>query len=248
MLDYNSLKGYQENLAIYLESVQETLPIKALRKIIRIISAVFLHPRKVRPVFSERLVEYPLFYHYLSLEPGQHILDFGCVESLLPMQLCSLGYRVTGMDFRPYPFCHENFNFIQGDILQWEPPADYFDAVVSISVIEHVGLSGYGDPKENRGDKIAVQKLFQSLKPGGRLYLTVPAGKATTKGGWYKVYDTAAIRELVPGIETLRFFYKPDRYSTWREGTSAELDVLEYDNYGAMAFAQGVVFVVARKE
>ena len=33
-----------------------------------------------------------------------------------------LGYKVTGLDIRDYPFAHPNFEFIRQDILQWDPP------------------------------------------------------------------------------------------------------------------------------
>lgn len=198
-------------------------------------------------VFSERLVEYPLLFNYLSLKPGQEILDFGCVESLLPMQLCSFGVKVTGMDFRPYPFQHENFSFIQGDILQWEPPENRFDAVISISVIEHVGLSGYGDPEQNEGDRVAVRKLITALKPGGRLYFTVPVGRVRTVGRYYRVYDNRALHELVPEMELVRVFGKEQRYAGWREMTLDQISSLDYDNYEEMAPVQGVAFIVAVK-
>lgn len=247
MTTYNVLRPYQENLALHLELVEPS----AFRKLIT--NAIGFFYKRVRKqvvrekVFSERLVEYPLLYNYLSLKPGQEILDFGCVESLLPMQLCSFGIKVTGMDFRPYPFQHENFSFIQGDILQWDPPENRFDSVISISVIEHVGLSGYGDPELNDGDRIAVRKLLASLKPGGRLYFTVPVGKARTVGRYYRVYDRRTLGELVPEMELVRVFGKDHRYSGWREMSLDRISSLEYDNYEEMAPVQGVAFVVAVK-
>jgi SAM-dependent methyltransferase len=204
-------------------------------------------PKIENVIFSERLVEYPLFFSHFDLAPGGRVLEFGCVESLLTMQLASLGYKVTGFDFRPYPFEHENFEFIQGDIMEWQPREE-FDAAVSISVVEHIGLSAYGDPQAERGDKVAVRKLFESLKPGGRLYLTVPAGRPPQEGGWYRVYDAEALRELVPNIEVLRCFWKPKRYGTWSECAPEQVSGLVYDNYfTALAPVQGVAFIVARK-
>ena len=55
-----------------------------------------------QPGFSEQTIEYPLFYQ--SIEPGvETILDFGCVENILPVVLCNLGYKVHGLDFQEYP-------------------------------------------------------------------------------------------------------------------------------------------------
>jgi len=74
-----------------------------------------------KAVFSERIIEYPLVFQYLDKNWGS-ILDFGCVEDLLPIHLASLGHDVTGLDFRPYPFTHPNLEFVRADILSWEPP------------------------------------------------------------------------------------------------------------------------------
>jgi SAM-dependent methyltransferase len=220
---------------------------RAWKKTCRLLNASLFEPDVTSIVLSERIVEYPLLFKHLDLAPGQKVLDFGCVESLLPMQLCSLGYNVTGLDFRPYPFTHRNFDFICSDIMAWQPPADYFDAVISISVLEHIGLSGYGDPESSEGDRLAVQKLFRALKVGGRIYLTVPAGRSTTAAGWYKVYDSSSLRQMIPGIEVLRFFAKRGRYDAWEECGAAEIDSLVYEDYSAMAPVQGVAFIVARK-
>lgn len=46
-------------------------------------------------------------------------------------------------------------------------PANCFDAVYSISVIEHI---------PNEGDRIAVKELMRVVKPGGLLLFTVPFG------------------------------------------------------------------------
>lgn len=248
MKDFKTLLPYRENLALHLEEEPPTLWRRLFAKVAGFTTKRARGDEVRATVFSERLVEYPLLYHYLDLAPGQKVLDFGCVESLLPLQLCSLGLQVTGMDFRPYPFTHTNFNFIQGDILQWHPPADCFDAVVTISVIEHVGLAGYGDPESVQGDKIAVRKLLHALKPGGRLYLTVPVGKARTVGDYYRVYDAASLRELVPNIEVIRVFGKDGRYAQWRETDLEQVGSLVYDDYEGMAPVQGVAFVVAVKK
>jgi SAM-dependent methyltransferase len=200
-----------------------------------------------QPGFSEQTVEYPLFYQ--SLEPGvQKILDFGCVENILPIVLCNLGYKVHGLDFQAYPFSHPNFQFIQTDILTWEPPADEFDAVVSISTIEHVGLGYSGDPHQQDGDRIAVEKLYHALRKNGKLFITVPAGLPHVERG-YRTYDNDAIRRLVPGIERVRFFRKDGRSGHWREESDINsINNLRYQNYSSLFPTDAVAIIEARKK
>ena len=200
-----------------------------------------------RPVFSEQTLEYPLLYQ--AIEPGVgRILDFGCVENILPMILCNLGYHVTGLDFLPYPFQHPNFRFIQHDIMSWEPVANEFDMVISVSTMEHVGLGYSGDPLQQQGgDQIAATKLWQALRPGGKLYVTLPAGKPHVQRG-YRTYDEARIRQLFPNIERLRFFRKPGRFEPWtEEPDAARIANLAYSDYDALYPTEAVAIVEGRK-
>jgi len=234
---------YRRNKNIFLDNLENSLPIRILNRLNRLFSSYLIKNSKT--VFSERIIEYPILFQHLKPGPCR-ILDFGCVEDLLPIHLASLGYRVTGMDFRPYPFTHKNFDFIQEDILSWVPPDEAFDTVVSISTVEHVGLSVYGDPVCKDGDKIAIEKLWRCLRKRGELIITLPAGKTCIERGM-RIYDGQAVKELVPMIETMRFFYKPNRYGEWQETTEEVISKLIYDDYRTISPAQGVVFIVSRK-
>jgi SAM-dependent methyltransferase len=238
-----NLMAYRNNKNLVLDSIPGSHSLPKVRKFFVRFCSRF--GRQYLPVVTARIIEYPILFQYLR--PGRlRILDFGCVEDMLPIHLASLGYDVTGVDFRPYPFEHANFRFVQTDILHWNPPFAEYDTVVSISTIEHVGLSAYGDPADREGDKVAVEKLWQCLKPGGEIIITVPAGKQHV-GRTMRIYDEQALRRLVPSIETLRFFYKPGRYEMWQETSAKTIEHLRYDDYFASAPAQGVAIVVARK-
>lgn len=224
---------------------EERQPSK-VETILRRILARFGRDADARIVITEQTVEYPLLFQELDRN-ATTVLDFGCVEGVLPLQLCALGYQVTGLDFRPYPLHHPNFSFIQGDILVWTPPENQFDAVISISTIEHVGLGGYGDPAQNQGDQIAVEKLWRACRPGGKLYLSVPAGRPCTQRN-LRVYDAARLADLVPHITSVRYFAKPGRYGSWQETSAEDIAQLTYDDYYATSPVQAVAFVVGEKQ
>ena len=234
---------YKRNKNIYLEQAEGFILEKIFNRFVRYFSSYFT--KNTKTVFSERIIEYPILFQHLNRNT-YNILDFGCVEDLLPIHLASLGYHVTGMDFRQYPFTHKNFNFIQADILSWDPPDEEFDAVISISTIEHVGLAAYGDPVCSDGDKIAIEKLWRCLRKDGDLIITLPAGRPCVERGM-RIYDGQSIKELVPDIKIMRFFYKPDRYGEWQETTEEVISKLIYDNYYTISPAQGVAFIVSRK-
>jgi len=54
------------------------------------------------------------------------------------------------------------------DALNLPFPNNYFDAVLSISVIEHIN---------DEGDSLAMKEIWRVLKPGGKLILTFPVKK-----------------------------------------------------------------------
>src|ERR1035441_5680742 len=93
---------YRRNKNIFLENLDNSFFVKVMNLVIAKGSPVFArHPK---PIFSERIIEYPMLFRHLGkTSENCRILDFGCVEDLLPIHLACLGYRVTGMDFRPYP-------------------------------------------------------------------------------------------------------------------------------------------------
>lgn len=245
-MNYNEIEMYRRNKNVVFDAIEDWWINRICRKSLRV--AAQLLRRGGEPAFTERLVEYPLLFHHLDLDPrDSHLLDFGSVEDLLPMHLCALGYRVTGLDFRPYPFRHERFDFIQADVLEWQPPEGRFDAAISMSTVEHVGLGAYGDPAARDGDKIAVERLLASVRAGGRLLLTVPAGRQTTTPT-VRIYDAARLHELVPDPECVRFFAKSSRHGQWNEVGPETIADLVWEDYEAIGAAQGVAFVAARKQ
>lgn len=126
---------------------------------------------------NERIVEIPFVHQYFDINklPKMNILELGCTRSALSLELSSMGAQVTGVDLRPYFIDHQNFTFHQENLLNLKFE-NKFDAVVSVSTVEHIGLGAYGEA-ENFEDLHAVtDKLTELLKPGGHALVTVPFG------------------------------------------------------------------------
>lgn len=159
---------------------------------------------------TERMVEIPNILANIPKKSSK-ILDIGCRYSLLPLQLASLGHNVTGVDIHKYNGQHPNFKFVKGDFLKIPLKANFFDLVISLSTIEHIGLGFYGEKKDKDGDKKAIQKVHKILKKGGVLLLTAPFGKPIDSS-WYRVYNLKRIRNLLRGfkIEQLSIYREVD--------------------------------------
>lgn len=111
----------------------------------------------------------------------------------------------------------ENISYIYGDLRDLPTKDNFYDAIVSISAIEHVGFNNSifsENPKfieDSPEDYIKVLKeLWRSLKVNGQLMITLPFGKYQ-KFQTFQQYDLKLLNEFESQIEAPvaeRVFYK----------------------------------------
>ena len=127
---------------------------------------------------------------------GAEILEIGCAEDDWQTAMLSArpDLQITGIDWRSV---ERPGHIIQGDVLKFEFALHVFDAIVSVSAIEHIGLGAYdSDPLDPDGDTHCMQRCKRWLKPGGWLYLDVPyrpAGPYSVNSN-YRAYDESALQ------------------------------------------------------
>ncbi len=179
-------------------------------------------------MINERIVEIPFALKEIPNDRNARILDLGCVESILPLFLASLGYKVVGLDVRLYPYFHPNLMFTKGSMLELPFKNECYDAVTCISTLEHIGLGFYGDPLlKDIADFKATKEIFRVLKYGGSLILTVPFGKSGVSSQ-QRIYGLLRLKELLKNfkIEILKYYanfstaYKRNNY--WEEISQKE--------------------------
>jgi len=81
---------------------------------------------------------------------------------------------------------------------------NFFDYIVSISTIEHIGLNNTllytADVTKNEHNPHsyleAIKEFRRILKPGGKLFLTVPYGKHKNHI-WFQVFNSFMVDELI---------------------------------------------------
>lgn len=129
--------------------------------------------------YWNRRWEYPFFMHSIQnkLRDGL-VLDAGAGRSLLPFWLGNNGYQVVALDVDDGSFypsgtlkswyeehnknIGSNVEFVNGNVEQLYFPDETFDAVCSMSVLEHVP-----NPLS------AIKELWRVLKPSGILVVTI---------------------------------------------------------------------------
>ena len=192
------------------------------------ISILLFEIRFLRKLFfkisiNERIIENPFVLSRLPASPAK-ILDFGATSSWLSLNLASLGHKVSAFDLRPYEFSHPNINFTQGDIFSAELPSNEFDAIIIVSTLEHVGLdiNKYGENADGR----ALSVLSKTLKPNGRLFLTVPYGKPVITSS-HRVYSYDILKNIIPSGLSVKeaVYYKKNSPIVWSEVSEKEASV-----------------------
>jgi 2-polyprenyl-3-methyl-5-hydroxy-6-metoxy-1,4-benzoquinol methylase len=92
---------------------------------------------------KHRLIGYHAFFRD-RIRRGSRVLDVGCGKGELAADLAAQGAHVTGIDvnrgslaFARERFAQSDVEFIEADVLTWQPPHD-FDVIVLSNVLEHI--------------------------------------------------------------------------------------------------------------
>ena len=102
------------------------------------------------------------------IRSGDRVLDWGCGNGHFSLLLESLGARVTGYSYEPFPQAlagSPTFRFVagtEGDPRSLPFPDAMFDAALSVGVLEHVWEMG-------GSERASLGELSRVLKPGGAL-------------------------------------------------------------------------------
>lgn len=107
------------------------------------------------------------------LRPNAHVLDLGCNTGNLSLYMARQGCKVYGIDIARNAvesakisgkfYKIDNVCFESTDFGAWDKP-EVFDFILCNHVIEHI-----------ESDRLWLQKIFMSLKRGGKLVLITPS-------------------------------------------------------------------------
>ncbi len=113
------------------------------------------------------------------------------------------GFPIT-IDYNPIVSEHPDLRTMT--VEEYNKNPIQFDAIISISSIEHDGLGRYGDPLNPDGDLQAMQNIKHMLKKGGLLFLAVPVGIDTIYWNAHRIYGKERLPYLLNGWKIINTF------------------------------------------
>jgi SAM-dependent methyltransferase len=188
------------------------------------------------PCLADRVMGTPFDPHYFfqaawlarqlnEARPSLHV-DIG--SSVMMVNVLSAQVKTVFVDYRPLRAQLSNLSSIAGDVIR----LPFRDAcIVSLSclhVIEHIGLGRYGDPLNPAGSHQAAVELQRVLRPGGRLFLSVPVGRERVCFNAHRVHAPRTIESFLPALG-MESFSLVDDARRFKDNVSFEAaDNLEY--------------------
>lgn len=173
---------------------------------------------------TERVIEIP--WALMQLPQTGIVLDVGSCEATYLGVIQQSDRQLHCLDPRG---CKDELPvgaiFHQQSLIGNDLAECYFDAVLFLSVLEHIGLPCYNQAPFADGDQLALAEAWRLLKPGCPIIVTVPAGQSKVVS-WYRQYHPSTLRRLFHGWHTQITYWG---YDGQRYVPVSEAEVERYD-------------------
>jgi SAM-dependent methyltransferase len=167
------------------------------------------------PILGDRYEEAGALGHYFHQDlwaarkifakrPKSHV-DIGSrIDGFVAHLLAFM--PVTVVDVRPLTSEVQGLSFVQEDAAALRTFADEsIESLSSLHAVEHFGLGRYGDPVDPSAPSRMMRTLSRVLKPGGRLYFSVPVGRERLEFNAHRVFAPRSVMEAFPALQLVSF-------------------------------------------
>jgi len=177
----------------------------------RILKSGCFDPEHLPPHFGigvdERIVEIPWFFQRIPPGPAR-LLDAGSAlnQELYLTQPVLAEKEIQIVTLAPENYCawRSGVSYLFHDLRQLPYRDAWFDQITCISTLEHIGMdntllytaeSTYREHSPG-ASKLALVELFRVLRPGGKLWLSVPVGRPKDLG-WLQIFDSRTLESMI---------------------------------------------------
>lgn len=187
-----------------------------------------------------RSVEIPFIKDMLCDVKNSYIADFGCMNGPTNNKRIGTGkYNLDTSNKFEY-FDLQNVPKIKGKYNRVDLStkgffnSNVFDYGICVSVVEHIGLSMHGNKNVVGADIAAISNMYDTIKPNGTLYITVPASDTYQLPlHWVKSYTPQMIKDWGKGLTNPTIKIKLCKYvaPNWYECNEEEfINIKQYSN------------------
>jgi SAM-dependent methyltransferase len=147
---------------------------------------------------------------------------------------------VMVIDIRALHSSIEGLEFIKDDATELLGFGDNcVDSLSCLHAAEHFGLGRYGDPIAPNGCFKLMKSLQRVLRPGGRLYFSVPIGRERVEFNAHRVFAVDTIVNTLSELSLVSFSFVDDEGQLHKDATLARTPVCEY-GCGLFEFTKSV--------
>lgn len=216
---------------------------------------------------DERMVEYPWFFARLK-DSERTILDAGSVlnhrQILSAEKLRGRNIFISTLYYEGRQELVPSPSYVYEDLRNMCYRDGYFDAICSLSTLEHIGLDNTKlytpDPTKKENEKYAyleaIREYKRVLRSGGTLYLSMPYGTYKNHG-WFQIFDAEMVAILIktfaPACMDITYFrYENNQWNfsneeSCRDGSCFDLSAGDDFEKDYLAFSRCVVCLELKK-
>jgi hypothetical protein len=139
---------------------------------------------------------------------------------------------VNVIDIRPLESKVSGLTFHQGNITALTLPDQAIESLSCLHTMEHIGLGRYGDPIDPLGCFKGMIELQRVLKPGGKLYFSVPIGRERVEFNAHRIFDPLTILSAFSALKLVDFVAV--------NGAGDFVDRVQPEDFRAVHYACGI--------
>jgi len=139
-----------------------------------------------------------------AIKPDRHVDVGSLIEGFVAHVLCFMPVEI--IDIRPLRAQVPGLTVLQADATHLSNiPDNSVESLSSLHAIEHFGLGRYGDPIDPDACSHAMAALARVLRPGGRLYFSVPIGRQRVEFNSQRIFGPDKVLDAFSDLKLVSF-------------------------------------------